>query len=40
MSLTSTPPPIPPITDEDRDQAAGAADRLLTRLLGARGGAR
>ncbi|MFI5644816.1 hypothetical protein [Kitasatospora sp. NPDC051705] len=40
MTLTSSAFPIPPITHEDRDQAAGAADRLLTRILGARGGAR
>ncbi|MFE5579859.1 hypothetical protein [Kitasatospora sp. NPDC056531] len=40
MTLTRTPLPIPPITNEDRAHAAGAAARLLTRLVGAKGGAR
>lgn len=40
MTLTSTPPTIPPITGEDRVHAAGAAARLLARLVGAKGGAR
>ncbi|GAA2129894.1 hypothetical protein GCM10009760_01670 [Kitasatospora kazusensis] len=38
MPLTRIAPAIPPITREDRAHAAGAAARLLTRLVGAKGG--
>ncbi|WP_369183773.1 hypothetical protein [Streptomyces sp. Y1] len=40
MTLTRTPPLIPPITSGDRAHAAGGAARLLARLVGAKGGAR
>ncbi|WP_256463542.1 hypothetical protein [Kitasatospora sp. RG8] len=40
MTLTRIASPIPPITEADRAHAAGAAARLLTRLVGAKGGAR
>ncbi|MEU6232472.1 hypothetical protein [Kitasatospora sp. NPDC047058] len=40
MTLTSTRPTILPITHKDRAHAAGAATRLLARLVGAKGGAR
>ncbi len=33
-------PKIPPITPEDLRRAAGAAGRLLSRLVGAKGGAK
>ncbi|MGA5818830.1 hypothetical protein ACPC54_13355 [Kitasatospora sp. NPDC094028] len=40
MALTKTSPTIPPITSEDRAHAAGAAARLVARLVDAKGGAR
>ncbi|MFI6153314.1 hypothetical protein ACIBCA_11520 [Kitasatospora sp. NPDC051170] len=40
MALTKGALPVPPITNDDRTRAAGAAARLLARLAAAKGGAR